>query len=98
MKFGPNNHEERCPEGHSTAATIATITATLAADPDVDSSARRAARRMPSPLRERAAAAPRKAVMHRSGRQIGTRRRPPRPSPKPTSTSRSSRRPKFEPW
>jgi len=39
MKFGPNNHEERCPEGHSTAATVATISATLASDPDVDSSA-----------------------------------------------------------
>ncbi|RUM16887.1 BON domain-containing protein [Rhizobium phaseoli] len=39
MKFGPNNHGEHCPEGHSTAATIATISATLAADPDVDSSA-----------------------------------------------------------
>ncbi|WET74600.1 transport-associated protein [Rhizobium croatiense] len=39
MRYGPNNHEERCPEGHSTAATIATISATLAADPDVDGSA-----------------------------------------------------------
>ncbi|WP_064683645.1 BON domain-containing protein [Rhizobium bangladeshense] len=39
MKFGPNNHEERCPEGHSSAATIATISAALAADPDIDSSA-----------------------------------------------------------
>ncbi|MBX4959548.1 BON domain-containing protein [Rhizobium lentis] len=39
MKFGPNNHEERCSEGHSAASTIATISATLSADPDIDSSA-----------------------------------------------------------
>ncbi|ACE94794.1 BON domain-containing protein (plasmid) [Rhizobium phaseoli] len=39
MRFGPNNHEERCPQGHSSAATIATIQAALAADPDIDSSA-----------------------------------------------------------
>ncbi|MBX5026261.1 BON domain-containing protein [Rhizobium lentis] len=39
MKFGPNNHEERCSEGHSSASTIATISATLSADPDIDSSA-----------------------------------------------------------
>jgi osmotically-inducible protein OsmY len=39
MEYGPNNHQEHCQEGHSTAATIATISATLAADPDVDSSA-----------------------------------------------------------
>ncbi|MBX4908567.1 MULTISPECIES: BON domain-containing protein [Rhizobium] len=41
MKFGPdnNNHEERCPQGHSSAATIATIEAALSADPDIDSSA-----------------------------------------------------------
>ncbi|MBX5001622.1 BON domain-containing protein [Rhizobium lentis] len=39
MKFGPNNHEERCSESHSSASTIATISATLSADPDIDSSA-----------------------------------------------------------
>ncbi|RFB85862.1 transport-associated protein [Rhizobium leguminosarum bv. trifolii] len=39
MKFGSDNHEERCPEGHSSAATIATISAAIAADPDIDSSA-----------------------------------------------------------
>ncbi|ANL48633.1 BON domain-containing protein [Rhizobium phaseoli] len=39
MRFGPNYHEERCPQGHSSAATIATIQAALAADPDIDSSA-----------------------------------------------------------
>ncbi|ANL73010.1 BON domain-containing protein [Rhizobium phaseoli] len=39
MKFGPNNHEERCSEGHSSASTIATISAALSADPDIDSSA-----------------------------------------------------------
>ncbi|MBB4477496.1 BON domain-containing protein [Rhizobium etli] len=40
MKFGPdNNNEERFPQGHSSAATIATIEAALSADPDIDSSA-----------------------------------------------------------
>ncbi|SCB57025.1 BON domain-containing protein [Rhizobium aethiopicum] len=39
MQFGPNNHEERCSEGHSSASTIATISAALSADPDIDSSA-----------------------------------------------------------
>ncbi|MBB4235947.1 BON domain-containing protein [Rhizobium esperanzae] len=41
MTFGPNNHshEECCSEGHSAAATIATISAALSADPDIDSSA-----------------------------------------------------------
>jgi hypothetical protein len=41
MKFGPDNynHEERCSQGHSSASTIATIEAALAADPDIDSSA-----------------------------------------------------------
>ncbi|WP_432431632.1 BON domain-containing protein [Rhizobium sp. WSM1325] len=40
MKFGPDNynHKERCSQGHSSASTIATIEATLAADPDTDSS------------------------------------------------------------
>ncbi|NEJ24957.1 transport-associated protein [Rhizobium leguminosarum] len=41
MRFGPDNynHEERCSQGHSSASTIATIEATLSADPDIDSSA-----------------------------------------------------------
>ncbi|ACI58344.1 osmotically-inducible protein OsmY [Rhizobium leguminosarum] len=39
MSFGPNNHHERCSEGHSTASTIATISAALSADPEIDSSA-----------------------------------------------------------
>lgn len=41
MKFGPdnNNHEERFSQGHSSAATVATIEAALSADPDIDSSA-----------------------------------------------------------
>lgn len=41
MKFGPENHshEERCPQGHSSASTIATIEAALSADPDLVSSA-----------------------------------------------------------
>ncbi len=39
MKFGPNSHEDRCSEGHSAASTIATISAALSVDPDIDSSA-----------------------------------------------------------
>ncbi|MBX5237328.1 BON domain-containing protein [Rhizobium sp. NLR22b] len=39
MKFGANNHEERCSEGHRSASIIATIKAALSADPDIDSSA-----------------------------------------------------------
>ncbi|EJZ18981.1 BON domain-containing protein (plasmid) [Rhizobium sp. Pop5] len=39
MKFGPDNHEESCSQGHSSASTIATIKAALSADPDIDSSA-----------------------------------------------------------
>ncbi|APO73142.1 BON domain-containing protein [Rhizobium etli 8C-3] len=39
MRFGPDNHEERCFEGHSSASTIATISAALSADPEIDSSA-----------------------------------------------------------
>ncbi|MBB4576982.1 BON domain-containing protein [Rhizobium lentis] len=39
MSFGPTSHEERCSEGHSTASTIATISAALSADPEIDSSA-----------------------------------------------------------
>ncbi|OAV54003.1 transport-associated protein [Rhizobium sp. WYCCWR10014] len=39
MKFGPNNHEECCSEGHVAAATIATISAALSAETDIDTSA-----------------------------------------------------------
>lgn len=39
MKFGPNTHEERCSQGHSAAATIATISAALSGDPEIDCSA-----------------------------------------------------------
>ncbi|TCA35122.1 transport-associated protein [Rhizobium leguminosarum bv. viciae] len=41
MKFGPDNynHEETWSQGHSSASTIATIEATLSADPDIDSTA-----------------------------------------------------------
>lgn len=41
MKFGSDSftHEECCSQGHSSASTIATIQAALAADSDIDSSA-----------------------------------------------------------
>ena len=41
MKFGSDSfiHEDCCSQGHSSASTIATIKAALAADPTLDSSA-----------------------------------------------------------
>jgi osmotically-inducible protein OsmY len=39
VKFGSNNHDGRCWEGHRVASTIATISADLSADPDIQSSA-----------------------------------------------------------
>ncbi|NEJ73415.1 BON domain-containing protein [Rhizobium phaseoli] len=41
MQFGSDNHNHQdcCSQGHSAASTIATISAALSADPDIDSSA-----------------------------------------------------------